>query len=115
MLISCLGLYGLSTYMAERRFKEIGVRKVMGANVGQIVSLLSKEFVKLVAIAFAISIPLAWYAMDRWLESFAYHVPVDGMIFVYAGLLSLTIALLTVSYESVKAAITNPIKSLRSE
>ena len=115
MLISCLGLYGLSTYMAERRFKEIGVRKVMGANVGQIVTLLSTEFVKLVLIAFAIATPLAWYGMDKWLTGFAYHIDVDGLIFVYAGLLSLAVALLTVSYESIKAALTNPIKSLRSE
>jgi putative ABC transport system permease protein len=115
MLISCLGLYGLSTYMAERRFKEIGVRKVMGANVGQIVSLLSREFIKLVLIAFAIAVPLAWYAMDQWLSGFAYHIAVDGLIFVYAGLLSLAVALLTVSYESIKAAVTNPIKSLRAE
>jgi putative ABC transport system permease protein len=115
MLISCLGLYGLSTYMAERRFKEIGVRKVMGANVGQIVTLLSTEFAKLVLIAFAIAVPLAWYAVDRWLTSFAYHIDVDGLIFLYAGLLSLAVALVTVSYESIKAALTNPIKSLRSE
>jgi len=115
MLISCLGLYGLSTYMAERRFKEIGVRKVMGANVGQIVTLLSTEFAKLVLIAFAIAVPLAWYGMDKWLTGFAYHIDVDGFIFVYAGLLSLAVALITVSYESIKAALTNPIKSLRSE
>lgn len=115
MLISCLGLYGLSTYMAERRFKEIGVRKVMGANVGQIVRLLSTEFVKLVLIAFAIATPLAWYGMDKWLTGFAYHIDVDALIFVYAGLLSLAVALLTVSYESIRAALTNPIKSLRSE
>jgi putative ABC transport system permease protein len=115
MIISCLGLYGLSTYMAERRFKEIGVRKVMGANIGQIVALLSREFLKLVFIAFVIAVPLSWYAIDQWLSGFAYHIPVDGLIFVYAGLLSLMVALLTVSYESIKAAVMNPIKSLRSE
>ncbi|HTF19979.1 MAG TPA: ABC transporter permease [Chryseolinea sp.] len=115
MVISCLGLYGLSTYMAERRFKEIGVRKVLGANVNSIVALMSKEFIKLVLIAFAISVPLAWYAMDRWLESFAYAVGVNFMIFVYAGLGALAIALLTVSFESIRAASQNPVNSLRSE
>ncbi|MEJ1237056.1 ABC transporter permease [Chryseolinea sp. T2] len=115
MLISCLGLYGLSTYMAERRFKEIGVRKVLGANVNSIVALMSKEFIKLVIIAFAISVPLAWYAMNRWLEGFAYAVGINFMIFVYAGLGALAVALLTVSFESVKAASQNPVNSLRSE
>ena len=115
MLISCLGLYGLSTYMAERRFKEIGVRKVLGANVNSIVALMSKEFIKLVIIAFAISVPLAWYAMDRWLQSFAYAIGINFMIFVYAGLGALAVALLTVSFESVKAASQNPVNSLRSE
>jgi putative ABC transport system permease protein len=115
MLISCLGLYGLSSYMAERRFKEIGVRKVMGANVRQIVGLMSTEFVKLIAIAFVISVPLAWYAMDKWLESFAYHIPVDFSIFVYAGAGALIVALITVSFESIKAATANPINSLRNE
>ena len=115
MLISCLGLYGLSTYMAERRFKEIGVRKVLGANVNSIVALMSKEFIKLIVIAFAISVPLAWYAMDRWLESFAYAIGINFMIFVYAGLGALAVALLTVSFESVRAATQNPVNSLRSE
>ncbi|MFN3840327.1 MAG: ABC transporter permease [Cyclobacteriaceae bacterium] len=115
MIISCLGLYGLSTYMAERRFKEIGIRKVFGARVSQIVGLLSKEFIKLVAIAFVLSIPLAWYAMSRWLEAFAYKTEITGWIFLAAGVPALLIALLTVSYESVKAAITNPVNSLRSE
>jgi putative ABC transport system permease protein len=115
MLISCLGLYGLSTYMAERRFKEIGVRKVMGASVNQIVGLMSKEFVKLVIIAFVISVPLAWYTMNRWLEEFEYRITVDAMVFVYAGAAALCIALLTVSFESFKAASTNPVNSLRSE
>jgi putative ABC transport system permease protein len=115
MFISCLGLYGLSSFMAERRFKEIGVRKVMGASVNQIVRLMSKEFVKLIIIAFIISVPLAWYAMDKWLESFAYKISIDGMVFVYAGATALIIALLTVSFESIKAATTNPVDSLRNE
>jgi putative ABC transport system permease protein len=115
MFISCLGLYGLSTFMAERRFKEIGVRKVMGASIQQILTLMSKEFIKLIIIAFVIAVPIAWYAMDKWLQGFAYKIAVNPMVFVYAGLIALVIALLTVSFESLKAAIVNPIKSLRSE
>jgi putative ABC transport system permease protein len=115
MIISCLGLYGLSTYMAERRFKEIGIRKVLGANVGSIVTLMSREFVKLVFIAFLISVPLSWYAMSKWLENFAYSAGLNFMIFVYAGAGALVIALLTVSFESIKAASQNPVNSLRSE
>ncbi len=115
MLISCLGLYGLSSYMAERRFKEIGVRKVMGASVVQIVRLMSFEFVKLVIIAFAIAVPLAWYAMNQWLQGFAFHIPLEVTVFLIAGFAALMIALLTVSFESLRAASVNPIKSLRSE
>ena len=115
MFISCLGLYGLSTFMAERRFKEIGVRKVMGASIQQILTLMSKEFIKLILIAFVIAVPIAWYAMDKWLQGFAYKTSVNSMVFIYAGLVALTIALLTVSFESMKAAVANPIKSLRSE
>jgi len=115
MLISCLGLYGLSTFMAERRFKEIGVRKVLGADVRQIVTLMSKEFMKLVLIAFVIAVPLAWYAMSRWLEGFEYKTTINVLIFVYSGLAALVIALATVSFESIKAAIANPVKALRNE
>ena len=115
MLISCLGLYGLSTYMAERRFKEIGIRKVLGASISQIVALMSTEFIKLVLIAFVISVPIAWYSMSRWLDGFAYKISVNLWVFVYAGLAALVIALLTVSFESIKAASTNPVKALRSE
>jgi len=115
MLISCLGLYGLSTFMAERRFKEIGIRKVLGASVSQIAGLMSTEFVKLVLVAVAIAIPIAWYAMDKWLEGFAYHISVDGFVFVYAAAGALVIALLTVSFESIRAASANPVKSLRNE
>jgi putative ABC transport system permease protein len=115
MLISCLGLYGLSTYMAERRFKEIGVRKVLGANVGQIVGLMSKEFIKLVIIAFIIAVPLGWYAMNKWLQGFAYKITITTDVFIYAGAAALLIALLTVSFESLKAASANPVKALRSE
>lgn len=115
LIISCLGLYGLSSYMAERRFKEIGVRKVLGADIGQIVQLMSVEFIKLVFMAVVISIPISWYATSRWLEGFAYRVSVDALVFVYAGVGALLIALLTVSFESLKAASVNPVKSLRNE
>lgn len=115
MLISCLGLYGLSSYMAERRYKEIGVRKVMGASVGEIVRLMSLEFVKLVVIAFVIATPLAWYAMTQWLKGFAYHVDPQVIVFVLAGVAALAIALFTVSFESVRAATANPVHSLRTE
>ena len=115
MAICCLGLYGLSSFMAERRFKEIGIRKVMGASLSQIAGMMSREFVKLVLIALVIATPLAWYAMTRWLETFAYHVPVNALIFVYAGVAALIIALATVSFESLRAAAANPVQSLRSE
>lgn len=115
VLISCLGLYGLSSYMAERRIKEIGVRKVMGASIGQIVQLISSEFVRLVVIAVVISIPLAWYGMDQWLRGFAYHTTIDALVFAYAGGIALLIALVTVSFESLRAAAGNPLHALRSE
>jgi putative ABC transport system permease protein len=115
MIISCLGLYGLSSFMAERRFKEIGVRKVMGASVQQIVGMMSGEFVRLVLIAFVISIPLAWYAITSWLEKFAYRTQLDVSVFVFAGSVSLLVALVTISFESVRAASSNPVDSLRSE
>jgi len=115
MVICCLGLYGLSSYMAERRFKEIGVRKVMGAGIAQIVSMMSKEFLRLVLIALVISVPTAWYAMTQWLKGFAYHIPISMTTFIYAGASALFIALITVSFESFKAASTNPVNSLRSE
>ncbi len=115
MLISCLGLYGLSSYMAERRFKEIGIRKVMGAEVSQIVGMMSMEFIKLVVVAFAISVPLAWYGMNQWLVGFAYRIEIDPMLFVVAGFAALVVALLTVSFESLKAALHNPVDSLRNE
>jgi putative ABC transport system permease protein len=115
MIICCMGLYGLSSYMAERRFKEIGVRKVLGATINQIVGMMSGEFVKLVLIAFIIAVPLSWYAMNTWLESFAYKVPVTVSIFSIAGVSALAIALLTVSFESIRAAASNPVKALRNE
>jgi putative ABC transport system permease protein len=115
MAICGLGLYGLSSYMAERRFKEIGIRKVMGASVSQIVSMMSTEFIKLVLIAFVIAVPVAWYCMTKWLEGFSYKTPIEWSIFVLAGLIALTIAMITISFESIKSAISNPVDSLRSE
>jgi hypothetical protein len=115
VFISCLGLYGLSAYMAEQRTKEIGVRKVLGASLFNIVRLLSTDFTRLIVIAMIIAIPLSWWAVDKWLESFAYHIQVGWAVFLLAPLGALLIAWLTVSYESVRAAIANPVKSLRSE
>jgi putative ABC transport system permease protein len=115
MIICSLGLYGLSSFMAERRLKEIGVRKVMGASVGQIMSMMSKEFVRLILVAFAIAIPLSWYAMDKWLQGFEYKTSLNIAPFLYAGISALIIALLTISYESLKAANADPAKTLRNE
>jgi putative ABC transport system permease protein len=115
MIVCSLGLYGLSSFMAERRLKEIGVRKVMGASVMQIMGMMSREFVKLVLIAIVIATPAAWYAMDTWQRSFEYKAPLDIFIFSYAGIAAIVIALLTISYESLKAANTNPARTLRNE
>lgn len=115
IFISCLGLFGLATYMAENRIKEIGVRKVLGASVIGITSLLSKDFIKLVGIAFLIAAPLAWTAMHKWLQTYTYRVEIEWWVFALAGFLSVTIALLTVGYQAVRAAIANPVKSLRTE
>jgi putative ABC transport system permease protein len=114
LVISCLGLYGLSVYIAERKTKEIGIRKVVGASVETIVGMLSKEYIKLVVIAFAISVPLGWYFMERWLSSFAYRIEPDVMIFVISGAISFGIAWLTVSFESFRAANRNPVETLRN-
>ena len=115
ILISCLGLFGLATFTAEQRQKEIGVRKVLGASVGSIVALLSKDFLRLVLIAIVIASPIAWYAMNRWLQDFAYKIEIQWWVFAGAGLLAVAITLLTVGFQSVKAALMNPVTSLRSE
>jgi putative ABC transport system permease protein len=115
IFISCLGLFGLATYMAENRIKEIGVRKVLGASVAGITALLSKEFIKLVIISIVIASPIAWYAMNKWLASYNYHIGISPLIFLVAGLMAILIALFTVSFQSIKAALANPVKSLRSE
>jgi putative ABC transport system permease protein len=115
ILLSCLGLLGMITVSVQQRTKEIGIRKVMGASITGIVTLLSKDFLKLVMIGFVIAIPIAWYAMDRWLEDFAYRIDIEWWMFALAGLTAVLIALLTVSFQSVKAALMNPVESLRSE
>lgn len=115
IFISCLGLYGLSAFMAEQRTKEIGVRKVLGATVAGVVGLLSQDFLKLIAIAILIASPVAWYAMHKWLEGFAYQTTLEWWVIALAGILATGIALFTISFQSIKAALMNPVKSLRSE
>ncbi|MES2795678.1 MAG: ABC transporter permease [Bacteroidota bacterium] len=115
VLIACLGLFGLVTYIAEQRTKEIGVRKVLGATVWSLVQLLSKDFLKLVCLAFIIAAPLAYFAMDTWLRDFVFRTDLSPWIFVIAGILTLVIALLTVSYQAIKSALMNPVKSLKTE
>ena len=115
ILIACLGLFGLSAFAAEQRQKEIGIRKVLGASIAGIVTLLSKEFLKPVLIAIVIASPIGWWATTKWLQDFAYKVDIAWWVFALAGLLAIGIALLTVSFQSVKAALMNPVKSLRSE
>lgn len=115
ILISCLGLFGLATFSAEQRTKEIGVRKVLGASVGNIVALLSKDFLKLVAIAIVIASPIAWWAMNRWLQDFAYKTSIGWTVFVITTFAALSIALVTISFQAIRAAIANPVRSLRTE
>jgi putative ABC transport system permease protein len=115
IFISCLGLFGLAAYTAERRTKEIGIRKVLGASVQGIAALLSSDFLKLVLLSFVLAFPLAYWAMNSWLEDFSYRISINYMVFVGAGIIALLIALLTISFQAVRAALSNPIKSLRSE
>ncbi len=115
IFIACLGLFGLAAFNAEKRTKEIGVRKVLGASVGQISYRLTLDFLKLVVIAILISLPLGWYAMNKWLEDFSYRIEISWWVLALAGAFAITIAIITVSYQSIKAAIVNPVKSLRSE
>ncbi len=115
ILIACLGLFGLAGLTAVNKTKEIGVRKVLGAGVKEIVFLLNKDIVKLIGISLLIAAPISWYIMNRWLQDFAYRIDMGAGLFIWAGLASLVIALLTVSYYSVKAAFLNPVESLRSE
>ena len=115
IIISCLGLFGLAAYTAERRTKEIGVREVLGASVPGIAALLSKEFIKLVGFSCIVGFPLAWLMMNSWLQNYEYRIDISWWIFLVAGLTAILIAILTVSFQAVKAAIANPVKSLRTE
>ncbi|HET7899115.1 MAG TPA: FtsX-like permease family protein, partial [Flavisolibacter sp.] len=115
IFISCLGLFGLAAYMAQNRIKEIGVRRVLGASVNNITTLLSKDFLMLVVIALLIASPLAWWAMTAWLKDFEYRVDIEWWVFAAAGSLSVLIALVTVGYQAVRAALSNPVKNLRTE
>jgi len=115
IFISCLGLLGLSSYSTMQRTKEIGVRKVLGASVSNIVNLLSTEFIKLVCIAFVIAAPIAWIGMGKWLQDFAYRTNITLWVFALAGIIAITIAFFTISFQAIKAAVANPVKSLRTE
>jgi putative ABC transport system permease protein len=115
IFVACLGLFGLATFTARQRNKEIGIRKVLGASVAGIVSMLSKDFLKLVALAFIIAAPIAWYIMTQWLQDFAYRITIAWWVFALVALAAIIITLITVSIQAVKAALDNPVKSLRSE
>ncbi len=115
IFLSCLGLYGLASFMAVQRIKEVGIRKVLGATASSIVYLFSKEFVLLITIAFAVATPIAWYFMHKWLENFAYRIELSWWLFLIGGIASIIIALISVSFQAIKAAIANPVKSLRTE
>jgi putative ABC transport system permease protein len=115
IFIACLGLFGLVTYMAEQRTKEIGVRKVLGASVSDIVGLMSKEFLLLVVVASVIAFPVAYFVLNRWLQDYASRIQIGWWIYLLAGLATLLIALATIGMQSIKSALANPIKSLRSE
>lgn len=115
IFIACLGLLGLATYMAQQRTKEIGIRKVLGADIRNIVGLLSKDFIKLVLVAIVIATPISWYAINKWLETFAYRIDIQPWAFILAGVFAVAIAVLTISYQSVKSALANPVSSLKSE
>ena len=115
ILISCLGLFGLATYTAQVKVKEIGIRKVLGASVANITAMLSKDFLVLVVLSIIIATPIAWYAMSKWLQAFAYRIQMQWYIFALAGVMAIIIAFITISFQAIKAAIANPVKSLRSE
>jgi ABC-type antimicrobial peptide transport system permease subunit len=115
IFLSCLGLYGLASFMAVQRIKEVGIRKVLGATTGHIIYLFSKEFIILISIAFAIATPIAWYYMHQWLQDYAYRINISLWVFAAGGLTAIIIALVTISFQAIKAAIANPVKSLRTE
>jgi len=115
ILIACLGLFGLVTYAAEQRTKEIGIRKVLGASVSNIIQMLSKYFMKLVGVSMLFAFPLAWYFMNKWLQDFAFRINISWWVFGIAAVAAASIALITVSFQAIRAAVSNPVKSLRTE
>jgi putative ABC transport system permease protein len=115
VIVACLGLFALSSFMVEQRSKKISIRLVLGASVNTIVRLLTPSFVRLVLISFALAAPLAWYLMQRWFDDYSYHIELTWDVFALAGIAALAIALLTISYQSIKAALANPATRLRSE
>jgi len=115
LLICCLGLFGLTHLATHMRVKEIGIRKVLGASISNITSLISKDFIKLVLIAVVVASPITWYFMNEWLQDFAYRITISWWMFAVAGLIAILVALFTISFQAIKAAIANPVKSLRSE
>jgi ABC-type antimicrobial peptide transport system permease subunit len=115
IILSCMGLFGMAFIIIRQRVKEIGVRKVLGASVTGIIALVTKEFIKPILIALLIAIPIAWWAMDKWLQDFIYRVSIQWWVFVAAGILAILIAVLTVSFHAIRAAVANPVKSLRTE
>lgn len=115
IFVACMGLFGLASYTAEQRTKEIGIRKVLGASVSGISTLLSKDFLKQVILSIVVAAPVAWWVMNIWLESFAYRIQISWWMFAFAGLVAILIGLITVSFQAIKAAVANPVKSLRSE
>jgi putative ABC transport system permease protein len=115
IIIACLGLFALTAFTAEQRTKEIGIRKVLGASVGSVVVLLSKEFTKLVLISFVLASPIAWWAVNKWLEGYHYKIELGWTVFAVAGMVAFLIAWLTMSFQSIRAATSNPVNSLRSE
>jgi putative ABC transport system permease protein len=115
IVVACMGLFGLATYAAEQRIKEIGIRKVLGASVSGIVEMLSVDFIKLVLVSALIAFPISWWAMNKWLMNFAYRIDISWWIFLVAAVIALFIALTTISYQAIRAALMNPVKSLRTE
>ena len=115
IVIACLGLFGLVAFTVEQRTKEIGIRKVLGASVGSIVSLLSRDLMRLVLIAIVLATPVAWYLMQQWLQDYEYRIHIQWWMFIAAGGKAVIVALATISFQSIKAALLNPVKSLKSE
>ncbi|MFK7810197.1 MAG: ABC transporter permease, partial [Saprospiraceae bacterium] len=115
ILIACLGLFGLASYIAHLRTKEIGVRKVLGSSIPQIVRLLSVDFLKLVFVAVLLASPIAWYCSREWLNNYEYRIAIEGSVFLWAGIIALSIAFLTIGAQSLKAALANPVNSLRND